>query len=100
MALLQEQGVEPTVVYYLETPPSGQELMQILEKLDKPATEIIRFKEKLATKLAISPSDGRTDQQWCELLSANPSLIERPIVVKGNRAVIGRPPENILALFK
>ena len=99
MALLEEQGVEPEVVYYLETPPSAQDLMKILSQLGKPATDIIRFKEKLATELAISASDRRTDQQWCELLTANPLLIERPIVVRGDQAAIGRPAENVLALF-
>lgn len=99
MALLEEHGVEPTVVYYLETPPSAKDLMQILAKLGKPATDIIRFKEKLAKELAISASDERTDQQWCDLLTANPSLIERPIVVRGDQAAIGRPAQNVLALI-
>lgn len=99
MALLEEQGIEPTVVYYLETPPSANELLQILGKLSLPAKDIVRFKEKLAAELKISQSDQRSDKQWCELLAANPSLLERPIVVRGDSAAIGRPPENVLALF-
>ncbi len=99
LALLQENGVDPTIVYYLDTPPDAEQLLKIVSKLDLPARKLVRFKEKRAGELGITEQDDRTERQWCELLADNPALIERPIVVRGNRAVIGRPPEGVLGLL-
>jgi arsenate reductase len=99
LALLEEQGVSPDVVLYLETPPDAARLWAIADMLDGNVTDMVRFKEKRATELGIKPGDDRAVDEWCSLLADNPELLERPIVVHGNKAVIGRPPENVLELI-
>ncbi|MBC8404878.1 MAG: arsenate reductase (glutaredoxin) [Planctomycetes bacterium] len=99
MDLLAQNGVEPVVVEYLETPPSAAELGEVFAKLGKPPQQMIRFKEAIAQELGLSADDDRTDDEWCQLISENPALLERPIVVSGDRAVVGRPPENVLDLL-
>jgi arsenate reductase (glutaredoxin) len=93
LALLTERGIEPKVVEYLQTPPTAKELKSIVSKLAIKPEELVRkgedvYKEKFAGK-------ALTDAQWIQALAANPILIERPIVVRGDKAVIGRPPENV-----
>ncbi len=99
LALLEANSVAFETVYYLETPPSASQLKSILKKLGMKAVEIVRFKDSAATELDLSAEDQRSESQWLELLAANPKLIERPIVVVGDRAVIGRPPQNVLSLI-
>ncbi|UCH49265.1 MAG: arsenate reductase (glutaredoxin) [Betaproteobacteria bacterium] len=96
LALLEEHGIEPTVVEYLKNPPDKQELGTITRKLGMKPEQIVRrgeasFKEHFAGK-------SLNDDEWLDALAEYPILIERPIVVKGDRAVIGRPPENVLDL--
>jgi arsenate reductase len=97
LALLQEHGVEPQVVEYLKNPPTAAELKGILAKLGMKPEQLVRkgeddFKANYAGK-------SLTDAQWIEAMVKHPILIERPIVVSGNRAVIGRPPENVKPLL-
>src|SRR5262245_20300237 len=97
LALLQEGGVEPKVIEYLKTPPTAAELKAIVGKLDIAPEQLVRkgedvYKENYAGKTL-------TDAQWIAAMVSNPILIERPIVVSGNRAVIGRPPENVNPLL-
>jgi arsenate reductase len=97
LALLQEGGAEPKVIEYLKTPPTAAELKAILAKLGMKPEQLVRkgedvYKEKFAGKTL-------TDAQWIDALVKNPILIERPIVVSGDRAVIGRPPENVKTLL-
>lgn len=99
LALLQEKGIAPELILYLETAPTVAALAVVLKKLGKGAKEIIRFNEAIAKELGISPTDERADAEWLKLISANPSLLERPIVINGDRAAIGRPPENVLAIL-
>ncbi len=97
LALLQENEVEPKVVEYLETPPTAAELKSILTKLGmKPEQLVRRGEDVYKTNYA-----GRTltDAQWIEAMVEHPILIERPIVVSGERAVLGRPPENVKQLL-
>ena len=96
LAILEAKGVEPEIVEYLKTPPTKEELRSILKKLGMQAEQIARkgedvYKQQFAGRTL-------TDEQWLDALAKNPILIERPIVVKGSKAVIGRPPENVLAL--
>ena len=93
LALLGERGIDAKVVEYLKAPPTAKELKAIVAKLGINPEELVRkgedvYKEKFAGKTL-------TDAQWIEALAANPILIERPIVVRGEKAVIGRPPANI-----
>ncbi|TXK49835.1 arsenate reductase (glutaredoxin) [Pontibacter qinzhouensis] len=95
--LLQQENREVQVIEYLKTPPTAAELQSLAQKLHLKPEDLVRkqeklFKEKFAGKVY-------TDEEWVAILVANPSLIERPIVVKGDKAVIGRPPENVLALL-
>jgi arsenate reductase len=94
LSLLQEKGIEPTVVEYLKTPPTRAELRALVAKLGIAPEQLVRkgedvYKEKFKGRTL-------TDEQWLDALAANPILIERPIVVRGDRAVIGRPPERVL----
>ena len=94
LALLQEKGVEPTIIEYLRTPPTRAELRPLVAKLGIAPEQLVRkgedvYQEKFKGRIL-------TDEQWLDALAANPILIERPIVVKGDRAVVGRPPERVL----
>jgi arsenate reductase (glutaredoxin) len=98
LALLRENGIEPNVVEYLKTPPSATELKSILKKLNMRPDELIRKGEDLyRDSLSVKKL---SDEQLIATMVDNPVLIERPIVVLGDRAEIGRPPENILPLLK
>ena len=99
LALLEETGKEIEIILYLETPPSPKELQAILQKLGKPVRDIIRKGEKLYKELELSDQDLSTDA-LLTALNANPILIERPIVVSGDQARIGRPPEAVLEIIK
>jgi arsenate reductase len=97
LALLTERGLAPRVVEYLKTPPTREELAGIVRRLGIPAAQVVRqgeaiYKSRYAGKQL-------TEAQWLDALAADPILIERPIVVRGERAVIGRPPERVLELL-
>jgi len=96
-ALLEERGFALEVVEYLKTPPSRAELAGLLRKLDVPAASIVRKGEGIYK----AEYQGRelNEEQWLDALAAHPILIERPIVVRGERAVVARPPEKALALL-
>jgi len=98
LALLEENGINPSVVEYLKTPPSTDELKHILDKLGLKARDIMRTKES-EYKAAGMDNPELSEDELIRLLCENPKVIERPIVVHGKRAVIGRPPENVLALI-
>ena len=93
LALIEKK--KPEIVEYLKTPPSATELKMLLKKLGLSVQDIIRKKEPLF----IEKDKKLSDEKWIAILVKNPVLIERPIVVKGNKAVIGRPPENVLKLI-
>lgn len=93
LELLTARGITPKIVEYLKAPPTAKELKAIVGKLGIKPEQLVRkgediFKEKFAGKTL-------TDAQWIEALAANPILIERPIVVRGDQAAIGRPPQNV-----
>jgi arsenate reductase (glutaredoxin) len=97
LALIQASGIEPRIVEYLKTPPDAAELKAIVRKLGVAAESLIRKGEE-AYKLKYA---GKTlsEAEWIEAMTREPVLIERPIVVRGARAIIGRPPENVGALL-
>ena len=100
MGVLNSCEIEPEVVEYLNTPPSAEELLELCNKLNLPAVDIIRFKESLFSEMNLSLEDKRSDEEWCKLLSENPILIQRPIVVIGDKAVLGRPAEKVLTIIE
>ena len=95
--LLKEQGAVIEIKEYLKIPPTHDELKTLLAKLNCKATEIIRTKEDLF--IAKYKNKNFSEEEWIQILSENPILIERPIIIKGNRAIIGRPPELVKQLF-
>jgi arsenate reductase len=99
LALLKENGVEPQVVLYLETPPDAATLRQLLQMLGmSSARELMRQKEDLYKTLKLADSK-LTEDQLVQALVDNPKLIERPIVVANGKARIGRPPEQVLTIL-
>jgi len=90
LELIQAQGIEPEVVLYLQAPPSAKELGKIIKYLGIQPVELIRFKEERARQLRLHESDKRTAKEWIKILVENPVLIERPIVVRNQKALICR----------
>jgi arsenate reductase len=98
LALLEARGLKPKIVEYLKTPPSAAELKAILRKLGLKPRELLRTSEPLYAELGLK-TRKLDDEALVALMVANPILIERPIVVAGGKAAIGRPPESVLAIL-
>jgi len=96
-ALLEEKGVEVKVVKYLETPPTKEELREMLNMLGISARELMRTKEDIYKELDLKNEND--EEKLIDAMVLNPKLIERPIVIKDGKAVIGRPIENIINLL-
>jgi arsenate reductase (glutaredoxin) len=92
LAWLQDRGIEPVVRLYLRDAPSADELRAVLAALDRPAADLLRAKEGATLK-------GQSDDALLAAMTADPALIERPVIRKGPRAVIGRPTEVLDSLF-
>ena len=99
LALLHERGQDVEVIEYLKTPPTAEELEGLCRRMGKQPLEIIRQKEKRFREMGLSPGDRRSSREWIEIMAENPILIERPIVVKGGKAAVGRPPEKVLRIL-
>ncbi len=97
-ALLAEKGFEIEEVRYLETPPTKEVLAELCQLLNLKPRDLVRTGETLFKELELKTNDQKTDDEWLTLLNKHPQLIERPIVKVGNKAVLGRPPENILKI--
>lgn len=102
LALLHERGIEPTVIEYLDTPPSAAQLREVLSLLKLKPRDLVRRQESAYADEGLARAD-LGDKALIEAMVAHPILIERPIVlVEKNgqrRAAIGRPPEAVLALL-
>ena len=96
LALLEKKGVKPEVVEYLKTPPNAVELKQLLTKLGLSPRQLLRKKE---AKEAGLDKPNLSDAQLIAGMAKHPITIERPIVVKGNHAALGRPPEAVLKIL-
>ena len=97
LAIINDSGVSVNVIEYLKDTPSANDLSVILSKLNLKPEQVLRkgetlFKEEYKGKKL-------SDQAWIKAMVENPVLIERPIVVKGNKAIIGRPPENVNSIL-
>ena len=97
LQLLRDNGHEPNIIEYLKTPPNVNELYDICNKLDKKPNAIIRKGEKEYKAVKIHGID--MDDELIKAMVKHPKLIERPIVIRGDRGIIGRPPENVLKLL-
>jgi len=98
VALLDEKGVETEVVKYLDTPPSKQEIVDVLKMLGISARELMRTKEDIYKELGLK--EVNDEDALIEAMVEHPKLIERPIVIKDGKAAIGRPIENIIEILK
>jgi arsenate reductase len=97
-SILEKTKVKTEVIEYLKTPPTQKQIKELLKMLGMKAEEIVRkgeplFKENFGGKKI-------TQTQWIKILAENPILIERPIIVKGDKAIIGRPPEKVIEFLK
>jgi arsenate reductase len=98
LALLNDKGVKPKVIEYLKTPPTAAELKRLLKKLRMSPRELMRKKEDVYAKLRLGNA-GLSDDALIKAMVANPVLIERPIVVNGSKAALGRPPEAVASIL-
>lgn len=98
LALLEQQGISPEVILYLQTPPSNETIKTLLNQLGMAsARELMRTKEDIYKELDLKSESN--EDALIEAMTANPKLIERPIVIHNDKAKIGRPPESVLELF-
>lgn len=98
LAILEERNVQPRIVRYLETPPSIAELRTLLAQLDLTPRELIRKQEE-PYKILNLKDPGLGDEVLIKAMHEHPILIERPIAQANGKAVVGRPPENVLQLL-
>lgn len=97
LALIEEKGISPEIILYLDNPPSKEELLEIIDMLDISAFELLRKNEKIYKEQY--KGQTHSDEDWVEIMIKHPKLIERPIVIEDDQAIIGRPPENVIDLF-
>ncbi len=99
LKLIEASGVPFEVVKYLDNPPDVDTLLDIYKKLGEPVTFMLRPKEAQFKALELNLNDERTHEEWLKIVHEHPILLERPIVVSEDKAIIGRPPENVQALL-
>jgi arsenate reductase len=95
LEMLRKRGIEPTIIEYLNTPPTAPEIKRILKMLDIPAKELLRVKEGKAVGLTKDMSEDKLIAG----MAKHPITIERPIAISGKKAALGRPAEKILAVL-
>ena len=98
LELLNRQGIKPTIIEYLKTPPSSKKLKEIIELLKFTPRNLIRKQETVYTENNLD-SLSLSDDDLIEAMARHPILIERPIVIVNDKAVIGRPPEEVLKII-
>lgn len=98
LALLEEQGIDPEIILYLETPPDEKTLADILAKLGISARELLRKGED-AYKENNLADPSLSEAQLITAMVEHPKLVERPIVINGDKAALGRPPEQVLDIL-
>ena len=98
LALLEERGIEPEIVEYLKDTPSAEVLANVLKTLGLSACDLMRTGEAVYKDLGLKNAD-LSEEALIAAMVENPILIERPIVVSGKHAAIGRPPEKVLEIL-
>jgi len=98
MDLLHARDVEFDIIEYLKKPPTRETLEKIIEMLDGPVADLVR-KDKRFKELGLSPNDYVEKKTVVALLLKHPELMQRPIVIRGKRAIIARPPEKLATLL-
>jgi arsenate reductase len=99
LEILEQRGAAVEVVLYLETPPSKEELERLLNLLEDPAGDLVR-KDKRFEELGLVESDYQSPEQVVAVLVKHPELMQRPIIVQNNKAVLARPSEKVLTLLE
>jgi arsenate reductase len=97
LEILSDRGIETDVVQYLKTPPDKKSLERIVDAIPNPPADLVR-KDKRFQELGLDAADYTTKAAVVKLLLEHPELMERPVVFRGERAVIARPSENVLEL--
>lgn len=97
LAAADDQEVE--VVRYLEKPLSRDELLALLGKLEDDPTDLVR-RDRLFTELGLTDAQVRSAQQVAQVLADHPQLMQRPVLIRGDRAIIGRPKERVAAFLR
>lgn len=97
LQLLRERGVEPRIIKYLDEPPSQKRVLELIDMLGVAPAQILRTKEKEYKELGLSAKSSKTEV--ARAIAAHPVLLERPIVVRGGQARLGRPPERVLEIL-
>ena len=98
MSIAEELGVDADVVLYLKTPPDAETLRAIMAKLEDPVTDLVR-RDSLWKKLGLTEDDAQTEQQVIDLLVRHKQLLQRPVVVTPEKAIVGRPKERVRELL-
>ncbi|MBT3505891.1 MAG: arsenate reductase (glutaredoxin) [Piscirickettsiaceae bacterium] len=98
LALLEDKGITPTIVDYLNTPPTVETLRQVLKQLELTPRELLRKGEVVYKELGLKDTT-LSDEDLIKAMAEHPKLIERPIVIHNGQAKLGRPPEAVLTLF-
>ena len=98
MRIAEELGVEVDIVNYIKTPPDADTLRSIIAKLEDEPTALVR-RDSMWKKLGLTDSDAATDDQIVALLVKHKQLLQRPVVVTADRAIIGRPKERVTELL-
>ena len=98
LALLEDKGITPTFVDYLNTPPTVETLRQVLKQLELTPRELLRKGEVVYKELGLKDTT-LSDEDLIKAMAEHPKLIERPIVIHNGQAKLGRPPEAVLTLF-
>ena len=98
MSVAEELGVDAEIVLYLKTPPDAATLHAIVAKLEDPVTDLVR-RDSLWAKLGLTEADVQTEEQVVDLLVRHKQLMQRPVVVTPDRAIIGRPKERVRELL-
>ena len=98
LSLLQEKSININVIEYLKTPPDLSQLKQILKQLGYEPRQLMRKSEQIYKDLDLG-NENKTAEDLVNAMAQNPILIERPIVLSGEKAAIGRPPESVLNIL-
>ena len=98
MRIAEELGVEADIVLYLKTPPDAATLRAIIAKLEDPVTDLVR-RDSMWQKLGLTDADAATEDQVVDLLVRHKQLLQRPVVVTADKAIIGRPKERVRELL-
>lgn len=98
MSIAEELGVEADIVLYIKTPPDAAALAEIIAKLVDPPTALVR-RDSMWAKLGLTDADAETPEQVIALLVKHKQLLQRPVVVRGDTAIVGRPKDRVRQLL-